>query len=193
MEEFLRAAEPPSHNDWTHATARLRAEYRQGSQTRLNNLWRELENRIVDIFEEDIELERGPARLAELFPFSAQAESKHNGRGKFHIDDLDARLEDGVWSLSGRVIRIASDDGSWSFTVVTRLDAETGLGEVITIADLRTDHGELYRTQNGWQCDVPSEIEEVSFVGFADSQEPGNMDLHRTRLRLYVAARRGES
>jgi len=190
MEEFLRAAEPLSHNDWTHATDRLRAEYRQGAQTRLNRLWRELEGNIAEICEErPVETEQGPGKLAELFPVSGQGGGMHTRRGMFRVDRLDAWFEDGTWSLSGRVRRLMDDGAPWRFTVVAWLDAETGPGEVVPIADFQVDVGQARIWRNGWRCDLRPEDGGARFTGRTDRQDADAIDLHRTRLRLQVQAR----
>jgi RNA polymerase primary sigma factor len=193
LEEFLRAAEPPSHIDWTHATDRLRAEYRQGAQARLNRLWRELESSIVEICEErPVETDQGPAKLAELFPVSGQGDGIHTRRGMFRVDRLDAWLEDGTWRLSGRVRRLMDDGEPWGFTIVSWLDAETGPGEVIRIEEFQVEGGQAYTWRNGWKCDVPPEEGRVRFTGRTDPRDPDTIDIHRTRLRLQVQARSSE-
>ncbi len=107
MEEFLRAAEPPSHNDWISGTDCLRHEYRRGTQARLNGLWRELESSIADIFEDrPSRTKQGPARLAELFPVSGQRGGGYGHRGRFRVDRLNTQLEGHTWRLAGRVRRL---------------------------------------------------------------------------------------
>lgn len=190
MEEFLRAAEPPSHNDWTHATDRLRAQYRQGAQARLNRLWRELEDNITEICEErPVETEQGPGKLAELFPVSGQGGEVNTRRGMFKVDRLDAWLEAGTWSLSGRVRRLVDNGAPWDFTILAWLDAETGPGEVIPIAEFQVNAGKARIWRNGWRCDLSPEDGGVRFAGRTDPQDADTIDLHRTRLRLQVQAR----
>ncbi len=190
MEEFLRSAEPPSHNDWTHATDRLRAEYRQGTRRRLTDLWRELEEAISGICEEQpAETEEGPSRLAQLFPMSGQGGGSHSRRSRFRIERLEAWLEDSTWNLKGRVRRIIDDGTPWSFAVTARLDAETGRGRIIPVVHLQTDYGEAGEANHGWRCDVPARVSRVDFVGRAVDEGLNLVDLHRTGLRMRVHAR----
>lgn len=190
MEEFLRASEPPSHNDWTPGTDRLRHEYRRGAQARLNGLWRELERSIADICEDrPSHTEQGPAKLAELFPVSGQGGGAQGRRGQFRVDRLDARFEDDTWRLSGRVRRLTDTVLPWSFNVVAWLDAETGPGEAVPVSELGVSHGEVRRSGNGWQCDIPPDAGEVMFAGVTDRLDAASVDLRRVRLRLQVHAR----
>jgi hypothetical protein len=69
LDRFLRAAEPPSHNEWKPGTARLVAKHKQGAGVQLNQLWVNLRTTVLGLFQEaEPDTVEGPRRLAELFP-----------------------------------------------------------------------------------------------------------------------------
>lgn len=191
LEQFLRAAEPPSHNDWIAGTDRLQEEYRPGAGAAFNRLSEKLRQSISEILEDrPAETEQGPTRLAELFPLSGRGGGLRT-RQKFRTDNLSAYLQDGVWYLSGRVTRLAQDHRDWEFTVAIWLDVETGRGEVMQIAGLEVEGGEASRIGDSWQCTVSSAVREVRFRGHTEpgAGGSGGVDLYRTRARLDIRPR----
>ena len=188
LERFLRAAEPPSHNEWTPWTERLKAEYHAGSQRRLGLLWGQLKQQVSDLLEKpQTQSEQGPAKLAELFPISGRGVSTPPPK-KFRVDMLEARIEGDVWKLSGRVRRPQRSHADWGFTVRAWLDAETGMGDPMPIAQLTVDAGTLQQTTRGWHCRVPGSVRETGFSGRTESgiEEVTAADLYRSRLRLDI-------
>jgi hypothetical protein len=191
LERFLRAAEPPSHNDWVSGTDRLREEYGPGAQAAFDRLSRDLKNAISQIIEErPARPEQGPQKLAELFPLSGPGDGSPQGP-KFRIDELSAHLQDGVWHLKGRVRRPPRETGAWGFTVAMWLDAETGRGTLMPVAELRVNCGRVHRNGGNWYCQVDSAIREVRFEGRTehDPEIPVGVDIYRTRARLEVNAK----
>ena len=71
VEEFLRAAEPPAHEEWTHKTDRIRAEYSYGAKTALDDLFGGIEAAIREfVREETVETDEGPGCPPQAIPAS---------------------------------------------------------------------------------------------------------------------------
>ncbi len=191
LERFLRASEPPSHNEWMPGTDRLQDAYRPGAGAAFNRLSEGLRKVIAESLEDrPAPTEQGPGKLAELFPLAGRGGGK-DSKQRFRTDNLSAYLENDAWNLSGRVVRLARGEAPWSFSVNMWLDAETGRGEIMPITVLEVDGGEASRGEDGWRCTVESCVREVSFRGRTspDTGATDGLNLHRTRARLEVQPR----
>lgn len=190
MERFLRAAEPPSHNQWMPGTDRLQAEYRRGARARFQRLWADLDRAVVELCEEQAPAtDRGPRRLARLFPIRAGS-GEPSGRPQFRTDRLDAHLEGSTWVVSGHILKRGGQDWNWAFNVSLWLDAETGRGEQIKLVTLEADTDHIVQSGDAWEVKVPSSVRSVSFKGQSQAAPLGDEALHRTRVRLDVRPRR---
>ena len=191
LERFLRAAEPPSHNEWVPGTDRLQDGYRPGAGAAFNRLSGQLRQTIAEILEErPAQTEQGPGKLAELFPLAGRG-GGGDSRQRFRTDELSAYLEDGVWNLSGRIRRLTRGEASWSFAVGIWLDVESGRGEAMPIATLEVEDAEARPGEDGWRCSVGPTVREVSFRGRTEpgAEDGSTADLRRTRARLDVRPR----
>lgn len=191
LEHFLRASEPPSHNEWIPGTDRLRAEYNQGAQARLNQLWKDLDLAIIDMCEDPLpESRQGPQKLAELFPVHGGVTTAP--RETFRPEGLHAQYDGERWSISGRVKCLSKQVPLWRFMVGVSLDAETGSGEGFQIEEFTVGEGATASRQGvRFQCDVDQGVKEVQFNGITGAL-PGEVtadDLRRTRIKIDVRAR----
>jgi len=76
LEEFFKDAEPPSHDQWK-ATERIQEEYKKGSKSRLNKLWRELDEAVVELCGQEVCSDaEAPEPLVRLF----KRDHMQNGR-----------------------------------------------------------------------------------------------------------------
>jgi hypothetical protein len=186
LERFMRAAEPPSHNEWKPGTDRLNAEYKQGAGVRLSKLWTDLRTVVLGLFKEpEPDTVEGPRRLAELFPIFGRGST--TGPEKFRVEDVKADLQTRAWKLCGRVRCVAEESRPWMFTLVARLDGETGQGDLLDIRKMEVDHGSPVRVNERWECAVPGDERVVEFTA-TTSTIPVN-DLRRTRIRVDVTGR----
>ncbi len=194
LEEFLRAAEPPGHDNWTYPTDRLRAEYARGSRTALLQLWQEIQRAIRQVCAEAIpESSVGPEGLARLFPLGPRSVQPPGG-GLIRVVSQTASFQDGVWTLEVKIRRSRADAAQdWGFAVRAWLDVESGEGEPVSLTRASVD-GEV-ATQSGpwWVCKVPAQKREVTFWAeteppSSDWQEKADL-LRRTRLRLDIRPR----
>lgn len=183
-EEFLRAAEPPGHDDWKYGTERLHATYRQGAKARLDELWKKVEDAIGAWSAENADSgSRGPLELARLFPLGAKTPPPE----KFRASELRAELEGNRWHFEGKIRASLEPELPWRFTVRALLDAETGSGSQIRIEHLETDSGEVACKDETALCKVPAGISEVVFRGRALTPDMSEGELRRIRLKLQVS------
>jgi transcriptional regulator with XRE-family HTH domain len=114
-DEFLRSAEPPSHDDWT-GTQRLRWQYAPGWKTTLVRFQNDIRREIRRILAVDVDVEAdGPQDLARRFRFGDAAGAKPERAPRIVVQSHSIR-EDGAWELEG-VVRLRGD---LSRTVVGR-------------------------------------------------------------------------
>jgi hypothetical protein len=194
VERFLRAAEPPSHNDWM-ASDRVQDEYKRGAVTRLKNFWKDLDNAVVELCEEQAPPSgEGPMALSRYFPVGGTG-GGGGERPKFRVDQLRASFSDGVWEFSGRVMRRQDGKGAWTFTVFAWLDGETGRGDRLPLEYADAEDVDIMVLEDSVICEVPDTIDEVSFTGKTRriTSEDEMPDLRRTRMRLEVRPKTGAS
>jgi len=193
-EQFFRAAEPPSHKEWVGATDRLRAEYRQGSQARLQGLWRGMESAISKMCQEAIPAtSEGPERLARMFRIGGRR-GGWGGPARFRVTGVTAHLDGDIWRYAGRVTRQSEENKPWEFTVSTWLAGETGKGDLIPVTHLDADRGEVRSGPIASTIVVPGNVTRVNFSGETHAADEEQRTIFRnTMLRVEVRPRfRGE-
>lgn len=186
IEEFLRAAEPPEHREWTAKTDRMAASYLAGAGTTLDRLWNDIRDAVRGMTEHaETTGEELPERLRRLFPIAPEGGGPPPPPAT-RLEDVEARLVAGDWRFNGRY-RIQDAPRDWSFRVRLILDEETGHGERATVTELQADSGEPAgpRADGSWIVTVPAGTTEVSFSGIApaDTLLPAGA-VGRTRIRL---------
>lgn len=193
-ERFFRAAEPPSHKEWDGATDRVRAEYRQGAQTRIRDLWRSIDLALSRICQEIIPAtSEGPERLGHMFRIGGRG-GGWGGPAKFRVTGVTAHLDGDIWHYAGRVTRQAEETKPWEFTVGIWLAGETGKGDFIPITHLDADCGEVRLGPIASTIVVPRNVTRVNFSGETCAADEEQRAIFRnTRLRVEVRPRfRGE-
>ncbi|PSB33702.1 hypothetical protein [Stenomitos frigidus] len=196
LEMFLKDAEPPSHDQWK-ATERLQEEYRKGSKSRLDKLWKDLDEAVVELCGQEMRPDaEAPEALARLFRKDAIQSGKtlRQDDQKLQVSCLEAFFTEGVWRFSGRVTQPGTLKKPWSFSLLVRLDSETGEGEKLLIDHLRTTGAASVQIKAELaECVVQPSSQEIVFEGetkpvHGNSRMP---DLQRTRVRLEVQPGRG--
>jgi hypothetical protein len=192
VEEFLRAAEPPAHQDWTHRTERIKAEYQPGAKAALDGLFRDIERIIRELSrEEEIESDEGPDALKKLFPLpglGATAPTPY-----YRLGDTQASLEGSEWTFSATYARKEPQDRPWTFRVALHLDQESpgssAAGERVPIASLEAPGCSVTGPEpdGTMLVESPGGITEVRFSGRSSpiDQLPAG-GLRRVRLRMDV-------
>lgn len=200
LEEFLRDAEPPSHDQWK-STERIKEEYKRGARSRLDQLWKDLDEAVIELCGHEIQTDAAvPESLLRLFG----KEQNQNGTGAkqkkkdetFQLSELNAFLEDGIWHFSGRIARSSTQKTPWSFTLRLRLDGETGDGENLSIDSLEVRGATSVEVESGTaECLAQPRKKEVFFEGQTRplDKSVSMPDLRLTRVRFEVMPGKGGS
>jgi hypothetical protein len=196
LEEFLKDAEPPSHDQWK-ATERIQEEYRKGSRSRLDRLWRDLDEAVIELCGQEIRSDaEAPESLVRLF----RRDTAQSGRSqklddqKLQLTGLNAFLDEGIWRFSGRITQSGMLKRPWSFSLLLRLDSEAGEGEKLLIGTLQTSGDTTVKIKSELaECVVQPSSQEIEFEGTTKPiDDPDLMpDLQRTRVRIEVQPGRG--
>jgi RNA polymerase primary sigma factor len=163
-ERFLRAAEPPSHNQWT-STPDVTSAYRRGARTNLDRM----ENDVRDVIRDVIRGARpdesdGPDALKQLLRLIApNGESPKRPRVKSVKGELN---EDEAWTIEATVT-IPPRSGGWRFAPVLQFATESGPGYPVSWAELTpTNACEI----DGRYVRVKSGTRTVEFRGVSDAR-----------------------
>lgn len=202
LEEFLRAAEPPAHSEWTSRTERIKAEYGHGFRKALDGLFAQIESAIRELTREEVtESDEGPDALKRLFPLPGSGAPVREET--FRLADAGAALEARTWEFNGRFIRKPVDDADrrldWGFDIALYLDQEgsgasTARGERVPIRDLHVSEGAAFDAvdaDGSVRVNVSAGASEVSFSGSStELAELPSRDLRRVRLGLDLRGRK---
>jgi hypothetical protein len=175
LEAFLRAAEPPEHDQWT-TTVRLKEEYQRGYRKALDDLFEAVRRALRDAVSERISTGTvGPDLLARKFPIGPR---EGGGRSKvpFHFRNLSGALNaDGAWSFSGEVWADLERPHAWEVVIDLRFGAEdarqdgTGLIRDFAIDALGKRAGIEWRVYDGRAIvRLPPTVDRFRFTGESD-------------------------
>jgi hypothetical protein len=192
-EEFLRAAEPPAHTEWTHKTERIKAEYKAGAKGAVDGLFTSVEQAIRELArDEEVESDEGPDALRKLFPLPGVGDLEP--APYYRIHDPEGRLDDNRWEFGARYSRKEPQDDPWMFRVTLVIDQEgsggRAAGERVPIASLSASDPSDVRgpeADESFVVTAPGDLLEVAFSG--RSREIRDLPaggLRRVRLRMEV-------
>lgn len=111
IEEFLRAAEPPAHQDWK-STKKLKNKYKTGYSKALRVMKNDIKDELSGIIRPEIEYgEEGPDKLRKRFKIFNKG-SRSGGKGgperpkeKISVRNFDSEFirDEGRWIISGMI------------------------------------------------------------------------------------------
>jgi RNA polymerase primary sigma factor len=128
-EEFLRTAEPPSHNKWT-ATSELKAAYARGCIKKLDEFLSSAREAIRDLVKPALrDLGDGPKSLRELLRLGSEPVSTTRERPRV-ADQVGKVDELGRWNVDVQ-IRLKSSELPTRITPALLFVAETGSGQEV--------------------------------------------------------------
>jgi transcriptional regulator with XRE-family HTH domain len=126
-EQFFRASEPPSHNDWT-MTSELRIEYARGGKARIDRFFLEVRKEIQKLIKPKYEkLSEGPKILKKLLRITGSLPEPES-RPKVFATKAYIR-EDTAWIVEGKIK--VPEDRLWKMEPTLRFAAETGSGKTV--------------------------------------------------------------
>jgi len=147
IEEFLRASEPPAHDDWESrkATVQQKNDYRRGALKAV----KELKDGITDALRRLVQKspgrgQMGPKRLAKRFPVGRGRRASEPDTQRLPAFEGERALEfdptESRWRFYGRLQPIEEDHRGWEATVQLQRMAEDGpTRDRIPIADLEVE------------------------------------------------------
>ena len=102
VERFLRAAEPPGHDEW-RATPALRQAYKRGGQVALERFHRTVTEELRLLLAPRLSQgTKGPTRLQKRFPIGPRG-GQGSTTSSFRFSRLSARFDGLRWLFSGEV------------------------------------------------------------------------------------------
>lgn len=112
VEQFLKDAEPPTHDDWIQTDA-TREDYKQGTKRAIDDMKVEIQESISDWIGPNLERgTKGPELLGNRFPISNDGSRQPSGgpsnvNGNVHITRV---AEEGHWEFEAEVEAASPDD-----------------------------------------------------------------------------------
>jgi hypothetical protein len=145
VEEYFRAAEPVTHDDWLPTTRRLRESYDwRGSAGRLRSLRSELRQLVIQklLIADEVAPERGPELLMRMINLGKgrvsgpAVERGEKPRLEIHLDREISWFDEsrGAWALQGELIRHGRGTSAAVAGLSFRSIADSGMGEAWRIS-----------------------------------------------------------
>lgn len=169
IESFLRASEPPAHDEWDPDSRRLSGEYQRGYKVAINKLFGAIETAVASLFAEQLANDsRGPERLAKMFKIDnapGKGPRPVKPEGPRFSEKVKASFDGTSWRFEGRVARRKGNERQWSVKVALRLAGEAGEGEPLPIANLKAPGCKVIKTAEEATINVPAEMSSINFDG----------------------------
>ncbi|MFD4139562.1 helix-turn-helix domain-containing protein [Streptomyces sp. NPDC058572] len=186
-EAFLRASEPPEHDDWNR-TEELTARYARGALSRIRDFRRDMNTAVRQLVarREEEKPQGGPAALRELLRLDGGGTAP--GRrldGHPTVRDVDGELDQsGAWHVRVEV-KLPPRDDPWSMVPVARFDVRSGGRPTLKWAELVP--GDNCRVEDGCLRFDPG-ARSASFSGVTDiDSHPVAADMARLVIDLQRA------
>ncbi len=161
-ERFLRAAEPPAHNEWT-STPAVKSEYVQGGKRAIERFVQSIREEIRQLVKpQRADLDDGPRALKELLRLAVDKPPVSQSP-RVRVDRAKSRVDaQGRWDVQAR-IRLP-DERAWRVAPVLVFAAETGGGtgaewSLSAVRGCSVDGGYLV---------IPAGTREARFRGISD-------------------------
>jgi hypothetical protein len=162
-ERFLRAAEPPAHNDWT-STQELKVEYELGGKKALDEFKAEVMRAVKELvtpIRED--LSEGPRALKELLKIAG--DPPEPPKQPRIVDPIGSVDRTGAWVVEATVRVKAAPGKVWRGRPVAIFNAETGTGQLVKWSNLEAVKGCKIE---GDYVVIPAMVREARFRGTTD-------------------------
>ncbi len=136
-ERFLRRAEPPEHNRWTHKTRRVGATY-TGAYTSLRNFWSSVNAAIADAVNRPVHTQdNGPDCLRELLRITDTDKPPRAKEPKVTTVSLDSIGAGGSWILKAKItVPTPRLNRQWRLQPVARFGVESGSATRVKLAEV---------------------------------------------------------
>ncbi len=181
VERFLRAAEPPGHDEW-RSTPALRQAYKPGWAKSLDRLHRSITEELAALLAPRVSQgERGPDRLRKRFPIGPRG-SAGGGPSAFRFSSLSASFDGERWHFSGTVEPVRKRQ-PWRAAVELRELGDEGTpleGIPIETFELLEPSGLISLEGGIARMRAPADSQSLSFTGRSVSlaarrEQPGEL------------------
>lgn len=136
-ERFLRRAEPPEHNRWTHKTRRVGAIY-TGGYTSLRNFWSSVNSAIAEVVNRPVHTQdNGPDCLRELLRITDTDKPPRAKEPKITTVSLDSIGTDGSWVLRAKItVPTPRPQRQWRLQPVAYFGVESGPATRVKLSEV---------------------------------------------------------
>ncbi|MDG9704962.1 helix-turn-helix transcriptional regulator [Streptomyces sp. DH37] len=188
-EAFLRASEPPEHNDWTK-TEELASRYARGARQRILDFRRDMNVVVRQLVARREEKSRGgPTILRELLRLDGSGGPGRRAGNHPTVRNVDGELiSSGAWRVQVEV-RLPQREDPWLMTPVAKFDVRSGGKPTVRWSELVA--GENCRVENGHLHFEPG-VRTASFSGVTDV-ESHPVAAGMARLIIDLQKARGEA
>ena len=189
IERFLKAAEPPAHDEWDCHTDRIGVEYKQGSCARIREMKDHIASGIREVLGTKVtDNDDGPTKLSKKFDLPGEL-PQPSTRLTMKLLSYDSGQQEWIISATMTVDpKIARTE--WIFEYVAQVDNSFGASIPLTIkASTATSPNGLTTTSSGdsHAVRVPSGIDKVTVQIVADASATGIPDLMRDRVKVAIS------
>lgn len=186
VDTFLRAAEPPEHNQWM-TTDDLKNLYTQGYAKALSDLERRVREKVRSIVSERVgNREQGPERLMKKFRLGLLG-GGGGGRSDFDLTQAEAFLNDrGMWEFQGTVLSRIDVPQGWRANITVRYGNEdNATGTKLRIAKFSAGDYRAMLTEDRAIVMVKPNVRSFEFHGVVDPRAQA-VDPHLATLAIAV-------
>lgn len=193
MERFLRCAEPPAHDEWSHNTRSLKEQYKVwGCKKKLQ----EFDRRVLEAIRRLVSQpeEKGGELPRHLLRHLRFGDRSGGGRPRFlSVTRQKAEVTGGSWSFQARCRRVKPDDQPWHVTVHLKYAMDGGRGgDVHAIGSVEASEASRREIRKGVAfLEFPPDVSSTVIRGAAD---PAALPAVGTRaaVRLRIDGCKGE-
>lgn len=180
-EQFLRASEPPAHDDWRYGPD-LADQYVPGSKARLTEFFHDLTDGLRELIRPSAgEHRAGPEELRRLL--SGSGSSGAESGDPVSLRKPAARVVDGRWHVNGEIHLRTGKDGR---RLRPRLAIEVESGQALPLAWESLEVDAAFGVVDDHFTVTPaSGVRQVPFRGISKAEADG-LDAARCRVRLEV-------
>jgi hypothetical protein len=192
VERFLRCAEPPAHDQWTHNTRAIKEQYKaHGCRKKLEEFEMRIRNAIRGLVSPPEE--PGGPLPKKLLQHLRFGDSGGGGHPRFlSVTRPRARVEGDIWTFDAHCRRVIPDDGPWVVTIHLKYAVDGGgADDVRAIAEVGSSAASKAEVHNGvGYLEFPPDVERANISGRTDAA------LHpavgtRSAIRLRIDGRAG--
>jgi hypothetical protein len=198
VDRFLRAAEPPDHDDW-RSTENLRNRYQRGYRSTLDGVFSDLRDGLRYLLARtDRRGEELSERVRSQFPIHGGISRSRGGLDADAAFEMygDAYFEGGRWTFEGEVEPVVDDISRWSAEVSLANVGEDGTAQdTVQIAEARVENGRAeVNVDSGSAVVVGDTGERVHFEGESEPVAEGlttGGTVGKTRLSVKAELKTG--